>query len=253
MSSEIIATTFFVSDFRPLDLAWLLLFSSVFAGALIQGTLGVGFALVVVPVMAWMRPEFLPVAVLLLMQPINMLVIAREHRHIDWSGIGWVSAGRFFGTFVGLWLLAQASARDLDLFIGAALIATTLASLFAPSVMPGRKIFAGAGLVTGITETATGIGGPPLALAFQRAMPQVMRPTVAICMAIGQLFSLLLLGLSGLVPLSALTGTLVLVPATVLGLWLSRWTAPRLAGPVLRRALLAFAFSSGLVLLICAG
>lgn len=236
-----------------MDIALLLLAGSVFAGALIQGTLGVGFALVVVPVMAWLAPELLPVAVLLLMLPINSMVIAREHRHIDWGGIGWVSAGRFVGTFCGLWLLANASTRNLDILIGISLIATTILSLVAPPVVSGRKTLSGAGLVTGITETATGIGGPPLALAYQRATPQVMRPTVAVCMAIGQLFSLLLLTLGGLVSGTALIGTVALLPATVLGLLFSRWTAPKLRGSTLRYALLAFASISGIILLLGVG
>ena len=236
-----------------MDIALLLLAGSVFAGALIQGTLGVGFALVVVPVMAWLAPDLLPVAVLLLMLPINALVIAREHRHIHWGGIFWVSAGRFIGTFSGLWLLANASARNLDLLVGITLIATTILSLLAPPVASGRKTLTGAGLVTGITETATGIGGPPLALAYQHAVPQVMRPTIAVCMAIGQIFSLLMLSLGGLVSGTTLMGTVTLLPATALGLWLSRWTGPRLKGPALRYALLAFAFFSGVILLLGAG
>jgi uncharacterized protein len=236
-----------------MDIGLLLLAGSVFAGALIQGTLGVGFALVVVPVMAWLAPELLPVAVLLLMLPINSMVIAREHRHIDWGGIGWVSAGRFVGTFCGLWLLANASTRNLDILIGISLIATTILSLVAPPVVSGRKTLSGAGLVTGITETATGIGGPPLALAYQRATPQVLRPTVAVCMAIGQLFSLLLLALGGIISGAALLGTVALLPATVLGLLFSYWTAPKLGGPTLRYALLAFASVSGIILLLGVG
>lgn len=236
-----------------MDIAFPLLAGSVFIGALIQGTLGVGFALAVVPIMAWLASELLPAAVLLLMLPINALVIAREYRHIDWGGIGWVSAGRFIGTFCGLWLVANATSRDLDLLIGIALIATTVLSLVKPSAASGRKTLSGAGLVTGITETATGIGGPPLALAYQRTTPQVMRPTVAVCMAIGQLFSLLMLALDGRIPEMALSGTLMLLPATLLGLWLSRWTAPKLRGPALRYGLLAFAFVSGVILLLSAG
>ena len=50
----------------------------VFIAAFIQGALGIGFALIVAPVIGMLHPEFLPVTLLILMLPLNGLVARRE-------------------------------------------------------------------------------------------------------------------------------------------------------------------------------
>lgn len=57
--------------------------------AFIQGAIGIGFALIVAPVMGFLWPELLPVSLLLLMLPLNFYVAVREHHAIDWKGAGW--------------------------------------------------------------------------------------------------------------------------------------------------------------------
>lgn len=54
-----------------------------------------------------------------------------------------------------------------------------------------------AGSITGVTETATGIGGPPLALVFQHHPGPVVRTTIAACFLVGQVVSLVMLMLAG--------------------------------------------------------
>ena len=64
--------------------------------ALIQGAIGVGFALVVAPLAAVLRPDLLPGSILLLMLPLNAYVAWRERTSFDLSGASWITAGRFF-------------------------------------------------------------------------------------------------------------------------------------------------------------
>ena len=76
----------------------------VFAG-FVQGSTGVGFALVVAPVLGLVAPQMLPVTVLILMLPLNIYVAWRERVALDFRSGAWVTAGRFAGTFAGLWVL----------------------------------------------------------------------------------------------------------------------------------------------------
>jgi hypothetical protein len=46
---------------------------------------------------------------------------------------------------------------------------------------------------TGVTEAATGIGGPPLALVYQHQPMAVMRFTAALCFLVGEAVLLMLL------------------------------------------------------------
>ncbi len=50
----------------------LVLLFAVAAGAVVQGLIGFGFALVVVPVLTFVRPEVLPATVLLLTLPLSV-------------------------------------------------------------------------------------------------------------------------------------------------------------------------------------
>lgn len=223
---------------------------AVLVAAFVQGATGVGFALIAAPVIGLVRPELLPVCVLVLMLPLNLYVAWRERGVIDGTGARWITGGRVAGTAGGLWVLAALSAGQLSLFVGASTVAAALVTLLMPAFSPGRGAFVGAGLVTGITETATGIGGPPLALVYQHQPAPTMRSTIALCFLLGELVSLAVLLATGRVGLPQLQAAALLLPALVVGAVLSRLVHRRVNGRLLRIFVQVFAIVSGLVLLV---
>lgn len=223
--------------------------AAVLVAGFVQGATGVGFALILAPVMGLLEPALLPVCVLVLMLPLNVYVIWRERAAIDRTGATWITAGRVAGTAGGLWVLVALSASALNVFVGLATIAAVLATLAAPAFTPGRPAFIAAGVVTGITETATGIGGPPLALVYQHQPVAVMRSTVALCFLLGQLVSLAALVAVGRVGASQMTAATELLPALGMGAVLSHVVHDRVNTRFLRAFVLVFALVSGLVLL----
>lgn len=224
--------------------------TAVVFAAFVQGTTGMGFALILAPMFAFLVPELVPIGLLLLMIPLNVYVVWRERGALDRIGVGWVLAGRLVGTFGGIWVLAVLSARYLSLLIGASTVLAALATLIAPSFTPGRKAYVVAGLVTGVTETATGIGGPPLALVMQHAAAPVLRSTLAFCFLVGQIISVAFLAAAGHATSSQFRITIVLLPALAVGAFLSHFVHRRVGGRFLRRFVLGFAIASGIVLLI---
>ncbi|QTC00565.1 sulfite exporter TauE/SafE family protein [Alcaligenes sp. SORT26] len=228
----------------------LIAFAAVLAGAFIQGASGMGFALIVVPVLALVHPEAIPGALLFLMLPLNAYVAWRERGAIDRSGAGWITVGRFAGTFAGLGILLVLSTYWLNQFVGISTLLAVLASVLAPSFTPGKKAFIATGLVTGITETATGIGGPPLALVYQHAPVATLRSTVALCFLVGEVISLIVLGLSGALAWSHLNYAVLCLPALLLGMGLSSLVHHRLDQRRLRIGVLVFATVSGLAVML---
>ncbi|VTU30495.1 MULTISPECIES: sulfite exporter TauE/SafE family protein [unclassified Variovorax] len=222
----------------------------VFFAAFVQGSTGVGFALIAAPVVGILQPALLPVCVLVLMLPLNLYVVWRERTAVDRVGAGWITGGRILGTAGGLWVLAALSASHLSLFVGASTIAAALVTLVMPAFSPGRPAFIAAGLVTGVTETATGIGGPPLALVYQHQAAPTMRSTVALCFLVGELVSLVTLMVAGRISASQLSAATSLLPALVVGAVLSRMVHRRVNGGFLRVFVQVFAIVSGLVLLV---
>lgn len=223
---------------------------AVLFASFIQGSTGVGFALIVAPAIGLMKPELLPVCLLILMLPLNIYVVWRERSALDKVGAAWISSGRVVGTAGGLWVLVALSANQLGIFVGLATIAAALATMVAPSFMPGPKTFISAGVVTGITETATGIGGPPLALVYQHQPVAVMRSTVALCFLVGELVSLATLLAVGRIDMTQIGAAAQLLPALVIGALISHVVHGRVSAGFLRAFVLAFALASGLVLLV---
>jgi uncharacterized membrane protein YfcA len=217
--------------------------------AFVQATTGVGFALIVAPVIGLLAPALLPVCLLVLMLPLNVYVAWRERDALDRSGAGWITIGRLFGTFGGLGILTALPASALNLLIGAATILAAAATLLLPPFRADRKAFVAAGLVTGVSETATGIGGPPLALVYQHHAAPVLRSTVAFCFLVGELISLASLAIAGRTNSTQFEIALLLVPPLALGAMLSRRVHRRVDGRGLRLIVLGFAIVSGTVLL----
>lgn len=222
--------------------------AAVLAAAFIQGTIGVGFALIVAPVVSLIDPGQLPVLVLVLMIPLNVFVLWRERAAIDWRGAGWISAGRLIGTFAGLAVLMVLVEWQLDLLVGLATVGAALATIAAPVFSLRPSTFMGAGLVTGVTETATGIGGPPLALLYQHHSGPVLRATIAACFLIGQIFSLVALVAAGQTEARQIVAAALLVPPLVAGCILSQLSHRAADGKWMRLLVLAFALVSGAIL-----
>lgn len=224
--------------------------ATVTAAAFVQGSSGLGFALIVAPVAGILDPGLLPVFVLASMIPLNVYVAWRERASLDLRGAGWITAARLAATPGGLALLWLIPDRSLGLFVGLATVLAAVVSLAAPAFTPGRAAYVGAGAVTGLTETATGVGGPPLALVYQHRPPAELRSTVAACFLVGEVASLLLLFATGEGNPADLGWALVLVPAIAAGAWLSRLVHHRLDARRMRLFVLLFALVSGVVLML---
>lgn len=222
----------------------------VLVAAFVQGTTGFGFALIVAPVVGLIEPTLLPVVLLVLMIPLNVYVAWRERHALDTGGAGWITAGRIAGTAGGLWVLVAVPASGLSLLIGGSTVLAALGSLLAPAFVPGRGALVAAGAVTGVTETATGIGGPPLALVYQHRPAPQLRSTVAVCFVVGEVVSLAVLGATDKVDGHQLWTALLLLPALGVGALLSRAVHHRVDGALMRTLVLGFALTSGVAVLV---
>ncbi|MEU3895149.1 sulfite exporter TauE/SafE family protein [Streptomyces sp. NPDC045251] len=223
---------------------------TVAVAAFVQGSSGLGFALIVAPVAGIIDPHLVPVFVLASMIPLNLYVAWRERASLDLRGAGWITGARLAATPAGLAVLWLIPERSLGVFVGVATVLAAVVSLAAPAFTPGRAAYVGAGAVTGLTETATGVGGPPLALVYQHRPPAELRSTVAACFLVGEVASLALLFGTGEAQAAELGQAVVLLPAIAVGAWLSRLVHHRLDARRTRLFVLVFALVSGLVLML---
>jgi uncharacterized membrane protein YfcA len=218
-------------------------------GALVQGTVGFGLALVAAPLLALLDPALVPVPLLLLATAHAVLMLVRERGEADWAGVGWALVGRLPGIALGVLAVAVLPQR----WFGAVVAATVLlcAGLSLVRWRPRRTVPAllAAGLVSGAGGTASAIGGPPVALLYQDAPGPRVRATLGAYFAVGSLLSLGGLAVGGEVGTDALVSAGLLLPFMVAGFAVSSPARRLLDRGWTRPAVLAVAIAGALGLL----
>lgn len=231
-----------------LDLS--LLLAAVTVGVAIQGALGFGYALVAAPVMALVAPAALPTSLIFLALPLTAFMATRERHAVDRRGLAWILAGRLLGTAVGVAVLVAVPPGSLSILFGSMIVLAVVLSALGPGLeaRPGTQ-FVG-GVASGVMGTAAAIGGPALAVVYQRRSGPELRSTLALSFVVGLLLSLAALAVAGEVHGWQALLALWLLPAMVVGLAVSRALAARLEGRWLRPAVLAFAAVAGVAAIV---
>ena len=228
----------------------LLALVAVFAGAVIQGSIGFGFSLTAVPTLALVRPEAVPVTILCLAIPMTGFMALNERHDINLPAFAWITGGRIPGTVVGAGLLAVVADNSLARFLGIFIILAVATSFVGPSFRPTRIAQLSGGVASGIMSTAAALGGPPLALVNQRSSGPKLRSTLALSFLVGIIMSLAVLIVTNHVAAWHFYLALKLLPALILGLFTSHWVANLLDERWLRPVVLGFAAFSGLFVLV---
>lgn len=218
-------------------------------GALVQGSVGYGMALVAAPLLAIIDPTLVPVPLLLLTSGHAVLAVTRDWRHADWTGIGWAMLGRLPGTGLGVLAVVALSQRVFAALISLCVLACVVLSLsrWRPRPRPGSLVLAG--LASGAGGTAASIGGPPIALLYQDAEGARVRGTIGGYFVLGSVTSIVALALAGQVTGESLAKTALFTPFLLAGFALSGPARRVLDSGWTRPAVLAVAAISAVLLL----
>lgn len=229
--------------------AWTAVLLSILVGATIQGAIGFGMNLVTVPIIVLVHPEALPVAAIVFGVPISLTMLRHERASLDRTGLVWLLGGRVPGSAVGAAIVGVASTAGLQVLIGTVILLIVVVSTVAPPVPLNRGTQAGAGFVSGITSTTAAIGGPPVALLYQRQAGPVIRATAAATFAVGTVLSLGALAIGGSVGRDGLVLGAIGMPVVWAGTVLGRRFHALLEHGWMRPAVLVFSATSALVVL----
>jgi uncharacterized protein len=215
------------------------------AGGAVQGSIGFGQNLVLVPVVALVVPEAVPGALVALGIPLTVIMAVREWHGVDWPGLGWIVLGRVPGTVVGVLIVALVSGDLLSTLAGSAVLAGVLLSVLAWRVRVNRETATSAGAAAGVLGTTAAIDGPPLALLYQRHPGHTIRATLACAFLIGAVMSFVALVSAGQVHGWQLLLALALAPALLIGLALSTFVTRLVGERSLRPAVLTVVAIAG--------
>jgi len=234
--------------FSVLELIIALLITAT--AAALQGTVGVGFAMVSVPILTLVNSGFTPIPQVLMTFPMTLYMVFRERQHIDLRGAAWVLSGRLPGAIIGVTLLGLLAQRTLDGVIAGIVLAAAIAMAAGWSVQQTRRNQFSAGVASGISGTTSAIGGPPLAFLYQHSSGQRLRSSLAAIFSVGITINVTTLAVAGRIHRDNVTTAALLLPAVAIGLYSSRWITGRIADATIRRGILIVSALAGVALAI---
>lgn len=224
--------------------------AAVLLGAVVQSGVGLGQGMVAAPVLVVLEPALMPGGLLVANASMAMLTVTTDWRHIDWRGLGWALPARVVGSLGGAWAVTVMDPRWLGGAVGLMVLLAVAASLWGEvrvSIRPTALVTAGT--LSGVTGTATTIGGPPMALLYQHEPAHRIRATLGAYFFIGTVLSLVVLAGAGELSVVQVQSGLLLFPCVVAGFLVGRLVRRRFSTAGLRAALLAVVSLSGVLLL----
>ncbi|WP_202619339.1 sulfite exporter TauE/SafE family protein [Ornithinimicrobium cavernae] len=230
--------------------ALLVIALALFVGTIVQGLVGLGLGLVGAPIATLVAPELMPGLLLCTAVLLPLLQLAAHREQIDWRGLAWALPARVPGTVLGVWLVASFTDRQLSVAVGLMVLVAVVLTWHTVQVPISRTTLVGAGVVSGVTSTATSIGGPPIAILYQHRPPEQIRSTLAVYFVLGAVISLLGLGVSGELHGREVLLSGLLLPFLIAGLRLSRRVGRRVSPVRIRSTMLLVCAASALTLLV---
>lgn len=223
---------------------------ALLAGALIQGTVGLGLGLVSAPVITIVDPDLMPDFLLVLAFLLPFVTLAGERADIDWHGLRWTLPTRALGTAVGVWLVVRLSDRLLSVAVAVMVLLAVALTVRAVVVPVNRGTLAAVGMVSGVAGTTTSIGGPPMVLLYQHRPAREVRTTMAVYFMVGALLSLVGLALAGELVRDHVVLAVLSVPMLVVGALVATRLRERVDGRRFRAWVLALCTASAVALLV---
>ena len=190
---------------------------SVFMGAWVQSITGFGLAIVCVPFLLFIDPVLAPVPVILAAWVQPGMMLFQYYRHIDFPAIALAITGRIPGTLVALYLLLFLSADRLSIVIGFLILFAVSLSFSGRTFVYSRKNIFFASVLSGFMGTASGIGGPPVALVLRHQEGNRIRGFLALYFFLGSMISIIGLAMVGKIHTREISLAMLFIPVIFLG------------------------------------
>jgi uncharacterized membrane protein YfcA len=232
-----------------LDASFLLCALAVMAGALIQSTGGIGFAMFAAPIVAIVRPDLLPGPMIVAGGVISLLIAGREFGNIDYKGAGFAIGGRIPGSIVAGLVIGLAPRSTFSVLFALLILAAVLLSVTGWRVRATPLSLATAGFGSGVMGTLTSVGAPPMGLVMQNADPPRLRATIGAFLVAGSVVSLVVLAWAGHFGWHELRLGLTLLVPIAIGFWMSKYLVHRVNARAMRYLVLGISGFSAAFLL----
>ncbi len=222
---------------------------AVMLGGLVQSGVGLGLGIIASPVVTLLDPALMPGSMLVAGALLPALILAREVRHADWPGVSWALGGRLAGTVAGIWVVTAVPSRALGIMVGTVVLAVIALTALGNALPRNRWTLLAAGVVSGTTGTSTSIGGPPVALLYQREQGPQVRATLSVFLCAGNTLAVAALAVTGHLPGRDLGTGLIFLACAAGGLLAAARFRRFLDAGRIRTAVLVVATASAAILI----
>ncbi|WP_412851640.1 sulfite exporter TauE/SafE family protein [Ectothiorhodospira shaposhnikovii] len=235
----------------PLNISqWLMASLVIIIGAVIQGGIGYGVALLGAPLLYLIHPQLIPAPMIIIGMTLPLLILSREWRAVHPRDVAWALPGSLAGTALAAALLGSIAEDVMGVLLGGLVLLAVALSLVHRVPEPRPAHLVGAAGLSGFMATITSIGGPPLALAFQNVTGPRLRGTLSAIFVPAGLLSLTALALLDRFGMTEILLGLSLLPAILVGFWISGWVAGYLDRHWLRPAVLWLSGVAGMAAIV---
>lgn len=237
-----------LNETSPLAAVGVLL--TVFVGACIQATIGVGFGLAVAPVLFFIRPDLVPALVIILGMSSAFGGIVGDQKHIVWNEVFTALVGRVIGIGAAGYILSLVTdIRQFSIVFALAMLVTLGLSMLRVTLPFNRVSLSIAGIFSGFLGTLSAVGSIPMALVYQDQRAIHARTTMNAFFAIGVVPSLIALWYAGFVGVTHFMHAAILSPVIVLASVVSKYLVAY-SDKRFRKFLLGFSGVASLAILL---
>jgi hypothetical protein len=227
--------------------AAILAFAVVFAAGVLRGFTGFGFALAAVPVLTlFIEPLRVVPATLIVAVIAGAELVPKAWRHVEWRSMRLLLAGAVAGTPFGVHALSALPANVMRGVIGAVVLLSVLLLWrgFRLKTQPPRAARIGIGMLSGLLNGGTAMGGPPVIIYFLASAEGIAigRASLLVYFFFASLWSVAVAGAADLLDGKTLVFAALMLPFIAIGNRIGdRWFGKSSADAYYRIALLFLA------------
>lgn len=222
----------------------------MFFATALQSSVGFGSNLIAMPTIVQLAPDLVPGSVLMSTFIVSIFVLIRDRQSLDISPVRNALFGRLAGTGIGVVALTMLTERGIGFVIGFGVLAMVLVSARGLELERTPIAMLTAGTISGFSASTAGIGGPPVALMYQRSEGPEIRSSMAAFFLIGSLMTFSGLAYAGRFGWDEIRWGISLAPASLAGFFASRWIIPLVDRGLARPLVLSVSAASALLLII---
>jgi uncharacterized membrane protein YfcA len=232
----------------PFDLTLAILIMA--SGCAFQAAVGIGMALLVVPLLALVDTQLVPGPMLFAGTALTALTAYRDRAALETAKLKLALAGLALGTVMGAVALRIFNGPNLPKLLGALVLLAVLVSVVGRKFQPTKRLLLVGSIASGIMGTMVGIHGPPLALVFQNAEASQTRAMLGAFFTVGYMLAVVSLAVVGLFDAQKLLLGFALLPGAVIGYLAAPAVSQFIDSSVLRVGILAVSSISAVSLLL---